>query len=162
MNRRQLHFTPSLDIERLQLAAGRHFGAAPVFIYFDAVDIWGSESRDPDPVQKEAFDAAAVRILIRRYQPNSGPIEGWLSVDLATHADFEESALAQALAAGTGVSFYYLDPIPDPDDEPGAEAAQMEVQPDGTTRHVWLSEFSDASGTRTIVSGRGEDEDDEE
>ena len=138
-------------MEKLQLAAGRYFGATPVFVYFDAVDIWGSEEREPDPVQKAAFDKAAVRILIRRYQPNSGPIEGWLSVDLTTHAEFEDNALARALAAGTGVSFYYLDPVPDPDDEPGAEAAQMEIRPDATSRNVWLSEFSDASGTRTIV-----------
>lgn len=164
MNRHALHFAPMLDIELLRAAASSHFGVDPgqVLIYFDAVDIWGSDERDPDPVQKAAFDSAAVRLLVRRYAADSGPVEDWLSIELRSAEGFEDARLAQALAAATGVTFYYADPIPDPDDEPGAEAAQMEIAPDGATRHVWLSGFSDASGTQIIISGRGEDEDPQE
>lgn len=163
MRRRTLHFQPTLDVDKLRLAAASFFGCDPasVFVYFDAVEIWGSDSRDPDPVQKAAFDAAARRILVRRYESESGPIEGWLSLDAEEDA-FEDGRLAAALAAGTGVTFYYVDPVPDPDDEPGEHAAQLEVTPEGVTRHVWLSEFNDGADTQTIVSGRGEDEGDEE
>lgn len=164
MNRRVFHFTPTLDVEKLQIAAAAHFCVEPanVFVYLDAVDIWGSANRDPDPAQSAAFYAAAVRILIRRYEPNSGPIEGWLSLEPEDPSAFEDAALARALSAAAGVTFYYADPVPDPDDEPGIQAAQVEVRADGVTRKVWLSEFSDASGTQTIVSGRGEDEDSDE
>ncbi|MFT3729397.1 MAG: hypothetical protein QM759_16355 [Terricaulis sp.] len=160
----RLHFQPKLDTGQLRLAAARFFSCDPaqVFVYHDAVDIFGSEQRDPDPVQKAAFEAAAARILVRRYAPDMGPIEGWLLGELQSGGEIDEGALARALAAGAGVTFYYLDPEPDPEDEPGAQAAQIEVSPDGATRKVWLSEFSDDTGTETIVSGRGEDEDAEQ
>jgi hypothetical protein len=160
MNHRRLHFRPALDIEKLRLGAAAHFGIEParVFVYFDATDIWGSDEHDPDPAQVIAFNESDVRVLVRRFAPDTGPIEGWLSFDFKDGANFDEAALAQALAAAAGVAFYYVDPIPDIDDEPGAEAAQIEASPDGRTRHVWVTEYGDEGQTRTDVSGRGADE----
>ena len=161
MSQRTLHFHPTLDVMKLCIAAGEHFACSPaaVFVYFDAVDIWGSGERDPDPVQKAAFEAASVRMLIRRFPPGAGPLEGWLRADLKSGGEVDDGALARTLATATGVNFYYVDPVPDPEDEPGAEAAQIEITPQGAARKVWLIELSDVNGTETVVSGRGEDED---
>jgi len=162
MNRRLFHFQPTLDVDRLRAAIAAFFEVTPdrVFLYSDAVDILGSAERAPDPVQVAAYEAGAVCVLLRRYAPESGPLEGWLAVERHPGPEVEDFALACVLAGATDVKFYFLDPVPDPDDEPDAGAAKVEIAPDGARRQVWVSEFSDESGTQTIVSGRGADEDD--
>jgi hypothetical protein len=164
MKRKLFHFQPQLDLDRMRVAAAEFFHVAPgsVFIYSDAVDILGSAERAPDPDQVAAYEASDAAILLRRYEPGTGPLEGWLAAERHPSGEMDDQGFAQTLAAATGVVFYYADPVPDPDDEPGAGAAKIEVAPSGATRQVWVSEFCDADGTQIVVSGRGADEEGED
>jgi len=59
------------------------------------------------------------------------------------------------MSSATGVRFYYRDPAPDPDDSPFVEAAQVEVQPDGVQRKVWVNEYGgEDNRTMTALSDR--------
>ena len=119
MNQRVLHFTPTVDVEKLQVAAA-------------------------DPGREEGNPLQPAGSLVAHQA--AGEI-----VEQGQERGCRDPSQPRPLPL-----------VPDPDDEPGAEAAQIEVTAAGVTRHVWLSEFNDDTGTQTIVSGRGEDEDDDE
>ena len=157
MSPRTYYFAPSPDQDALRSSVSRHFavGDGQVFIYFDASDVFGAVDRDRNEQLHSSYCASVVRILVRYYEPGAGPLAGWLTVETADLQDFDDQSLALAMAATTGVRFYYRDPTPHPDDTPFAEASQIEVQPSGEQRKVWVDEHGAAGGrTMTDVSDR--------
>lgn len=158
MSSRTYYFAPMPELSALRSSLSRHFsdGDGRVFIYFDARDVFGDSERDGNEQLRVAHAECAVRVLLRYYEPETGPLAGWMTVEVVGQHDIDDERLAMAMAAATGVHFFYRDPVPDPDDSPFVEAAQIEVQPSGEQRKVWVNDYGGASNrTMTAVSDRG-------
>ncbi len=144
---------PELGLLRSALSERCGIGDERVFIYFDATDVFGDAEHDGDEQLYAAYRESAVRVLLRSYEPGTGPIAGWMNFEVVDR-DIDDQSLAVAMATTTGVHFYYRDPAPDPDDSPFVEAAQIEVRPSGAQRKVWVNEYSSEGKTMTAVSDR--------
>ena len=154
--RSYLHFlkAPDVDVLRAALAGLFAIHSDAVFVYTDAVAVFGSADREADPALVAAYDASLVHVLLQFYQPRTGPIAGWLSVE-TKREDVGARTLARALAAATASPFYYDDPAPDHRAGPNNEGAQIEVDPSGRERPVWLVEYGGPHGaTLTDLSDR--------
>lgn len=155
MIRHYLHFLKVPDEDVLQTIFAGLFAVRrdDVFVYSDAFTVFGSADRAADPTLDAAYGASSVRVLLQFYQPNSGPIAGWLCVEAQTPVS--NHVLARALATATVSPFYYDDPTPDPNAGPSNEGAQIEVGPEGHERPVWLVEYGGPKGaTLTDLSDR--------
>lgn len=155
MARSYLHFlkVPDEDVLRTILAGLFTVRKPDVFVYTDVFAVFGSADRAADSALAAAYEASPVRVLLQFYQPDSGPIAGWLSVE--AERDLGAHTLARALAAATASPFYYDDPTPDPHAGPSNEGAQIEVGAGGNERPVWLIEYGGPQGaTLTDLSDR--------
>ncbi len=158
MSSRTYYFAPVPELSALRSSLSRHFGDGDerVFIYFDAHDVFGDSERVGNEQLHVAYAESAVRVLLRYYEPGTGPLAGWMTVEVVNQHDIDDESLAMAMAAATGVHFFYRDPVPEPGDSPLVEAAQIEVQPSGEQRKVWVNEYGGASNrTMTAVLDRG-------
>jgi len=159
MNTYYLHFTNMPEVETLRTLVARHFEVKPasVFIYSDALKLFGSATQQADEHQLAQYYASVVRVMVRPYRIGSGPLAGWLSVETVVVPLREARALAHLLAVETRSCFFYNDPVRDPDDPNGGDA-QIEIAPDGAERKVWVIEYGDESGsTLTVIDERGLD-----
>lgn len=156
MARSYLHFLKAPDEDVLRTILAGLFGVrkADVFVYTNVFAVFGSADCAADVALAAAYDASSVRVLLQFYEPDSGPIAGWLSVE--AERDVAARTLARALAAATASPFYFDDPTPDPRAGPSNEGAQIEVGPGGNERPVWLVEYGGLQGaTLTDLSDRG-------
>ncbi len=156
MGRAYLRFLKAPDAEILRTSLAGLFGVRgdDVFVYADVIAVFGSADCEADAALSAAYDGSLVHVLLQRYQPESGPIAGWLSVE-AERDDVGAATIARTLAIATASPFYYDDPTPDRHAGPNNDGAQIEVDSVGHERPVWLIEYGGPHGaTLTDLSDR--------
>ena len=157
MSSHTYYFAPMPELSALRSSLSRHFGCgeAGVFLYFDAHEVFGDAEYGGNEQLRAAHCKSSIRVLLRYYEAGTGPLAGWMTIEAVDREDIDDHSLAVAMAVATGARFFYRDPMPDPDDSPFVEAAQVEVQPSGEQRRVWVNEYGRADGrTMTAVSDR--------
>ena len=151
-----LHFTDEPEMETLRALVARHFEVQPasVFIYSDAVELFGSATQPPNETLWAQHDASSVQVMVRPYDIGSGPLAGWLRMETRDIPLGEARPLARFLAAETQTRFFYNDLVRDPHD-PSGDDAQIEVSPDGAERKIWIVEYGGEGGkTLTAIDDR--------
>ncbi len=151
-----LHFTHEPDTETMRALVARHFEVKPasVFIYSDAVELFGSATEPANETLLAQHHASSVQVMVRSYDIGSGPLAGWLRVETRDVPLGEARPLARLLAAEIRARFFYNDPVPDPGDASGDDA-QIEILPNGAERKVWIIEYGGEGGkTLTAIDER--------
>ena len=102
----------------------------------------------------DAYAHSLVGVQMGHYEPNAGPVCGWFSLEKGRSLEPSEvRSFARAAAAFLDAPILFPDPAPG-DTSQYADAAQIEVTPEGVERKVWLSEFGEKGRTRNLIEAR--------
>jgi hypothetical protein len=102
----------------------------------------------------EAYERSDVGVQVGHSALDAGPVGGWFYLERwRVPRNLDVKACARAAAAFLKTPVLFPDPTPG-DTSQYADAAQIEVTPQGVERKVWLSEFGENGRSKNLIETR--------